>query len=58
MAEKEVFKVCNCGRVYSGYHGRWIRFPGAALVQLKASENTIDAVCGDCRRKQEETQGK
>lgn len=54
MAEKEVFKVCNCGRGYSGYHGRWIRLPGAARAQIEASGNIIASVCGSCRRKQEE----
>lgn len=54
----DIIRVCRCGRGYSGYHDRWIRLPGAALVQIKASGNVITATCGNCRTKQEEAQRK
>lgn len=58
MTHEDVIKLCHCGRGYSGHHDRWIRLPGAALAQIKASGNIVTSVCGDCRRKQEEAQGK
>ena len=45
-----VVEVCDCGRCYSGYHCRWIRFPGQALAQVKSSGLYIRATCNDCQK--------